>query len=124
MKPFTVIATMADLITSSEDTGGTLSTVGEALPTTGYWVGGAHSEIVFTRDTDRDFLLYSIQHFLEESQASWLGWWVNPDTGHVHLDSTTWVEGYHDAENLCRQREEIAFYDIANGRDFRPVILP
>lgn len=115
---------ITDQIISSPE-GGTVSLTGDALPTTGYYVGGKVSALVidgYLVDQGRKL----IDAFIElvnspDVGAEYLGWWTDEETGKLYVDATTHVRGYFKAEELCLERGEIAFYDIEIGRSFRPV---
>lgn len=105
--------------------GGTVSLEGRDLPTTGYFVGGVVSPLVLPGD----FLVASeIDYFvsyltLDGNVAEYVGWWTDSDDGKLYIDGTTWHADYDEAERICRERNEIAFWDIERAREFRPVVL-
>lgn len=76
--------------------GGTISTAGLPLPTSGYWVGGAPI-----------------------GSTNWLGYWRDSETGLYHLDGVDHFNTLGWATLKGRDRKEIAIWDIANGREIR-----
>lgn len=118
------ITPIVDEIVGTPD-GGTARLNGTTpLPTTGYYVGGKVSALV--EDDPRDVDPGSVWIFLAylESQqiAPFVGWWTDAETGKLWIDATTWHANYNDAEAQCRDRHEIAFYDVKRGRSIRPVV--
>ncbi len=101
--------------------GGTAHLVGNPLPTTGYFVGGAGAGLVFppTADVDR----YMLTQMMLRASSEFVGWWTDPETGRLHVDQVTHEVTYIGAEVACRDRREIAFYDIERGRSWTPVLI-
>ncbi len=108
--------------------GGTVHLSDEGpLPTTGYFVGGVVSALIIEpSEFDTEEADQMVQSFLiylkSQNLAPYVGWWTDEETGKLYVDATTWYRHYDVAESACRSRNEIAFYDIARGRSFRPVI--
>lgn len=124
-----MIANLVNQILSTPD-GGTVRMDGRPLPTSGYFVGGAGRALeielkdsavgaAFAQDLIRDFL-----NGITLDQVMYVGWWTDSETGKLWLDTTTWTASYNQAEQWCTDREEIAFWDIARAREFRPVVKP
>jgi hypothetical protein len=101
--------------------GGTAHLVGRDLPTTGYFVGGAGAGLVFppTASVDR----YMLTQMMLRASSEFVGWWTDPETGRLHVDQVTHEVTYIGAEVACRDRREIAFYDIERGRSWTPVLV-
>lgn len=118
-----IIHTLAQQIMDTP-AGGTHRVDGHAMPTDGYLIGGIVSPLI--SETDGTFVDDNLPHFLayllDTVEAPYIGWWTDEETGLVYVDGTTWTASYNHAEALCRDRGEIAFYDIKRGRSFRPVI--
>lgn len=91
----------------------TYSLGGGPLPLTGYFVGGATAPLVNPVD------LGDVQEFVKHSTTDYVGVWTDTDNGSVYVDDVTWVESFSDAINLAESRAEIAFYDVATGREIR-----
>jgi hypothetical protein len=122
-----MIADLVNQILSTPD-GGTIRMDGRPLPTTGYFVGGAGRALsfeladgavgaAFAQDRITEFL-----NGITFDHAMYVGWWTDTETGKLWLDTTTWTANYNQAEEWCWGREEIAFWDIARAREFRPIV--
>lgn len=104
--------------------GGTASLTGKELPTTGYFVGGLVSPLIlgngpdFTPDAKWDVETF-IAYLAESTDAEYVGWWTDEETGKVWVDGTDWYSSEVRAAGIGRQRHEIAVYDIANERELR-----
>lgn len=106
--------------------GGTVSLTGDPLPTVGYFIGGVVAPLVLDEKgtlADEKEALDAFIAYLNGPTvgALYLGWWTDEETGKLYVDGTSWRSSYDQAEQLCRMRREIAFYDIERGRSFRPV---
>lgn len=104
-------------------TGGTvrLVAVGYPLPEDGYFIGGAVPPLVIEPDDLGADNIGQIEEFIGGLKTPFLGWWTDEDDNQLYLDGVTWTADYDVAEALCRDRGEIAFWDIARKREFRPV---
>ena len=116
-----VAADIAIRVRLLNETGGTLSLSGQPLPLDGFWVGGDGEERVFESVADVTFP--PVLDFLTGLHSHWVGFWVDGETGRVHLDGVTWCALRGTAELLGRQRGELAIRDIANNRDLRFVYV-
>lgn len=122
------VQNLAEQILSTPD-GGTIRTDGHPLPKSGYFIGGAGRAMAieprsdnllsdaYTRDQVGNFL-----RGIQLDRAMYVGWWTDSETGKLWLDTTTWTANYNQAEQWTTDRGEIAFWDIARAREFRPVI--
>jgi hypothetical protein len=108
----------------AEPEGGTASLGAHEVPTTGYFVGGVVASLVLDMPTSHsDAKIHEfVGRLFRTLDAEYVGWWVDGETGKLYVDGTSWHADYDEAESVCRQRHEIAFYDIENQRDFRPVV--
>lgn len=102
--------------------GGTVSLEGRDLPTTGYFVGGIVAALIVGDEPERAEIDTFIAYLTDRIGADYVGWWTDLETGQLYIDGTTWHADYDEAERLCRERGEIAFWDIEREREFRPVI--
>lgn len=104
---------------------GTASTSGADLPGEGYFVGGVGDALVFDGfgEANASTALRKVAEFLGAQSAAYIGWWADSASGKIYVDGTSWHADYDDAEQACRERGEIAFWDIANKREFRPTVL-
>jgi hypothetical protein len=107
--------------------GGTVSLTGNPVPESGYFVGGMVSPLIlptpieFTPDAAFEIETF-VNYLLDRVGADYLGWWTDEETGKLWVDATSWHADYDEAERLCRERGEIAFWSIADQREFRPVV--
>lgn len=99
--------------------GGTVAKDGEALPTSGYFVGGKHPSLIFKsfQDVDRGELAW----WVGTHSAAFYGVWVDSADGRVYFDTVSWIVNLSDAMYLAEQRNEIAIWDIANAAELRRV---
>lgn len=112
--------------------GGTLRLGGGELPIYGYFVGGVVRPLVAElgdRPSDTlDNIKFFVGNLAEDTQAlrsvRYIGWWTDEETGKLYVDGTSWHADYNEAERACRERGEIAFWDIERQREFRPVVQP
>lgn len=117
-----IVNTLAAQIIDSPE-GGTVATDGREVPDYGYLIGGIVSPLMSDADgtLDREDLVFFLAYLIDTVQAPFVGWWTDEETGIVYVDGTTWTDDYNTAEQKCRDRSEIAFYDIARGQSIRPV---
>ena len=97
--------------------GGTVSLANLPLPTTGYFVGGAVPELVF-----ESFVTVNgpkIVEFVESAPSRYVEWWVDTETGRVHVDAVNWYQEEFAAGAIARARGELAVWDIARNRELR-----
>lgn len=104
--------------------GGTVSLIGEDLPTTGYFVGGMVSPLVLGNGIDfTPDALFEIDVFVDYVRtrvgAEFIGWWTDEETGKVWIDATDWYETEFRAGRAGRRRREIAIFDIARQCELR-----
>ena len=115
----------------AEPEGGTVKLGGGQLPDHGYFVGGIVRPLVIEQgdrlDDVRDNIKFFIENLAEDTGAlrsvRYVGWWTDEETGKLWVDGTSWYSDYSEAEWVCRARGEIAFWSIADQREFRPVVL-
>lgn len=115
----TIILEIFNHIADGRD--GTLDTLGYDLPLTGYFVGGRGEALVFesTEDANRSASLRKIGEFVEGTEARYVGWWTDSETGKVYVDGTDWFASEYAAGRSARERKEIAFWDIERERELR-----
>lgn len=95
--------------------GGTLSTRGAAVPTSGFFVGGVVDPTVVKGDHDREHLAYLIHSKIVETQSEWVGYWLDPETDCYHIDGVTHTDDLVQAIEWTKNRGEMAFYVIHAG---------
>lgn len=100
---------------------GTLDTMGYDLPAHGYFVGGQGEPLVFESAEEANLpgSLNRIARFVEDTEARFIGWWTDKETGKVWVDGTTWHIHRTTAFHAALQRGEIAFWDIKRDRELR-----
>lgn len=108
--------------------GGTVALGWNAIPLTGYFVGGMVSPLIIEPDDSLAEQREALDHFIEYVNgptvgADFLGWWTDEDTGKLWVDATTWHESEFQAGRVGRQRREIAIYDIERSRELRLVYV-
>lgn len=109
--------------------GGTVGLEGRDLPATGYFVGGVVASLIVDTGPgwaydERPGIDFFIAYLADRVGAEYVGWWVDGETGKLYVDGTSWHADYDEAERACRERGEIAFWDIERQREFRPVYVP
>lgn len=98
--------------------GGTYSLVGQPLPSKGFWVGNGRCGFTLpVQSATRPLLLDMIQYVRSIAGATHVGWWT--DNGRLYVEPTEWYTSPCEAEKVARKRGELAFFDIAAGRDVR-----
>lgn len=100
----------AGLVEGAE--GGTFTTDGEALPTTGYVVGGVSNSLINPR-TFEEVHAYC----LRLAHAGLLGFWLDKITGNYHIDGCTWHVNRANALGVARRRGELAIFDVIAGAE-------
>ena len=120
----TLIGRIAEAVDGGSD-GGTLSMHPGVPdePADGYFVGGQDlTSLVFRRqDVRRPKVMYAAKDFLARLNTSYVGWWVDQETGKVWLDGVEWYLSRDVAESTARRHGELAFWDIARQRELRIV---
>jgi hypothetical protein len=103
------------MVTHGED--GTVSAHNIDLPTTGYYVGGKYPSLTFDYPhlVDRG----EIAWWIGNNPSPWYGVWVDSDDGKVYIDAVNHVDSQRVALSLGRIRQEIAVWDIENGKEIR-----
>lgn len=105
--------------------GGTLSLTGDALPVTGYFVGGVVAPLVLERSEvhtrqGREMIDEFIAYLNGPTVgAAYLGWWTDEETGRLWVDGTSHHSTEFVASRIGRRRHEIAIFDIERERELR-----
>lgn len=108
---------MINTILANRD-GGTIALNGSELPTTGYFVGGITSALVYgPQDGPEDVIEFV--RYLDNLGAEYVGWWTDQETGALWIDGSDHFAQQWFAEGIARDRGEIAIYDIANQAEIR-----
>lgn len=115
-------------VTASPEGGTASLRDGHPLPTTGYFVGGIVSPLIFfTGELEGAEAPWNLETFttylIEQINADFLGWWTDEETGHLYVDGVTWHETEFEAGRIGRGRRELAIYDVARQRELRLVYV-
>jgi hypothetical protein len=96
--------------------GGTFARNG-LVPTSGYFVGGLVPELILGEpgEATRDRL----RAFVKSTDANLVGYWVNEETGRIHLDAVDWYQEESAAVAVGKVRGELAVWDVANAKEIR-----
>lgn len=97
--------------------GGTVRLSPLPLPTCGYFVGGGGRELVYDSFVTLDGP--EVAAYVAACPTDYVGWWMDSETGKIHIDWVDWTGSRSGAHWLGRQRGEIAIYDIANAKEIR-----
>ena len=103
------------------DGGFSYDAVQKKMPTTGYLlsiypersVGKKADEI-----SPNDFIDYAINNadLILDAPGNFLGGWHDPDSGLVFFDVSVHVDDEGEADKLCREKDQKAYFDVANRR--------
>lgn len=100
--------------------GGTVGREGRGTPQYGFFVGGHGEPAVFSAGTEfTPDLERQINDWVHKSNAPYVGWWTDEETGKLYLDGSDYIESEFTATQLGRLRKEIAIWDIENERELR-----
>ena len=130
----TYAAALADGLMDSP-AGGSIPLWSDALPSTGYVVGGVVASLVLPSPdvllwwdrTDYDVILsWLSDHADQFATADTLGWWIDSETDRAYVDASTVVPDLATAVRLGRERGEIAVWSLGESREYRcdTVALP
>lgn len=97
--------------------GGTFNADGDALPTTGFVVGGVANSLINPR-TFEEVEAY-VTRLARETNL--VGFWRDSDTGHYHIDGSTWHVNRALALGVAKRRGELAIWDVQSAAEL-PVI--
>lgn len=111
----TITATVNRIIDNPE--GGTCHLVGNPIPGSGYFVGGAGSALIFPSAEKFDH--YLMTQFMLRARSEYIGWWTDKSSGKVYVDQVDHYTPRALALRAAEVRGEIAFWDIAAGREIR-----
>lgn len=89
----------------------------DALPKTGFYVGGVRPSLVISDITELD--RSDLAWFIGGTESRYFGVWTDTDDGKIYFDAVTHVDNYHDAFALGAERGEIAIWDIAANEEIR-----
>jgi len=93
------------------EAGGTFDTTGDALPTTGFVVGGRTSSLVAPRTYEE------LSAYIQRQPEGLVGYWKDSISGLYHIDSCTWHVNRGHALGVARRRAELAIYDVISDQE-------
>lgn len=109
--PTTIVDSMLSKIKSGVS-GGTYAVDGSAVPSDGYFVGGAVPSLINpTREQMIDFV--------ETAGADYVGFWEDSETLALYVDAVDWTPSQAYAERLSKIRSEIAYWDVKRSQEVR-----
>lgn len=115
MSAYHIAELLVAMAKAGED--GTVSTHGEPLPESGYYVGGKTPSLIFDNVTDVD--RGEVGWWIGNNSSRFYGVWVDSDTGKIYFDAVTHMNYKSYALSVARSRGEIAVWDIANSKEIR-----
>ena len=91
------------------------------VPDAGYMVSRAGSEIITELPLMREHLEQFTQAYQEEldNPDTYLGTWLDPDTGLVYLDISDNLDNLDTAVTLGVERAQLAIYAVEQGETIR-----
>ena len=98
--------------------GNTVALNGGQLPTSGYFVGGIVSALIYQGDDEGDIQEFAA-YLHESTDAEYIGWWTDQETGQLWIDGSEWYQHLGIAKAVGKGRNEIAIYDVANQSEIR-----
>lgn len=115
MNGFEAATKLVNMALVQED--GTIDTIGDPLPLTGFYVGGVRPSLVYSvfDQIDRG----DVGWFVGGTDARYFGVWTDTETGNVYIDAVTHVKTRKEALALGAERGEIAVWDILNSEEVR-----
>lgn len=111
--------------------GSTISLTKASVPTNGYMVGGIVDSLIFDANlvldvAHRYVAARSIEQWLKSQKLelitdaeTFLGMWIDSETGHAYVDFSLWYSEEGEAIRDAKLFEEIAIWDLANGEEIR-----
>lgn len=83
----------------------------------GYYVGGNGKP--FIADSVESMHQGQLREWLDAQSADYIGWWTDSADGKLYVDGTDWFPTREAAAKASFDRHEIAFWGIAEEREFR-----
>lgn len=93
-------------------TGGTYSVNGRPVPTDGFFVGGGVPALI--NPTPAQVLAY-----VETAAGDFVGFWEDPETLALYVDTVDHVYSPRAAERLSQVRQELAYWDVRNSQEVK-----
>jgi hypothetical protein len=117
-------ADITDILLDHADEGYSVNAENE-VPTTGYMVGGFVPSLVLAPDALRPYattdawLTKNWSYFTVNPRVYYAGVWTDSDTGRIYIDISRNVDTFGEAIALGDLHNEIAIWDVKNGREIR-----
>ena len=116
------MSTIDDIIEHTAMNGGaSINMATGKVPDAGFMVSRAGSEIITEMPLIREHLERFVQAYQDELDNSdtYLGTWIDPDTGLVYLDISDNLDNLDTAVALGVEREQLAIYAVEQGETIR-----
>ena len=116
------MSTIEEIIEHTANNGGaSINMATGNVPATGYMVSRAGSEIITELPMMRDHLERFVQAYHEEldNTDTYLGTWLDPETGLVYLDISDNLDNLDTAVALGAERAQLAIYAVEQEETIR-----
>ena len=116
------MSTIEEIIEHTTNNGGaSINMATGKVPATGYMVSRAGSEIITELPMMRDHLERFAQAYQEEldNPDTYLGTWLDPETGLVYLDISDNLDNLDTAVALGAERAQLAIYAVEQEETIR-----
>ena len=116
------MSTIDEIIEHTANNGGaSINMATGNVPDSGYMVSRAGSEIITELPMMREHLEQFVQAYQDELDSSdtYLGTWIDPDTGLVYLDISDNLDSLDTARDMGIAREQLAIYAVEQGETIR-----
>ena len=113
------MSTIEEIIEHTANNGGaSINMATGNVPDTGYMVSRAGSEIITELPMMRDHLERFVQAYQDELDT-YLGTWLDPETGLVYLDISDNLDNLDTAVALGAERAQLAIYAVEQEETIR-----
>jgi hypothetical protein len=92
--------------------GGTITLDGKPLPTTGYFVDGIVSPLIYSPVSEPSDIDEFAEYLSEYSGADYLDWWVDQETDLLWINGLSWHESLTAALIVARDRDGAVISNI------------
>ena len=116
------MSTIDEIIEHTAKNGGaSINMATGKVPTAGYMVSRAGSEIITEMPLMREHLEQFTQAYQDEldNPDTYLGTWIDPETGLVYLDISDNLDNLDTAVTLGAERAQLAIYAVEQGETVR-----
>ena len=113
------MSTIEEIIEHTANNGGaSINMATGTTPDSGYMVSRAGSELITEMPLIREHLERFVQAYQDELDT-YLGTWIDPDTGLVYLDISDNLDSLDTARDMGIAREQLAIYAVEQGETIR-----